>query len=221
MKKRRRKRLVAPDSSSLRFDLPALTLGSAPKFVRSWSRLYRKKWDVAYEENIRRGQTLTEANVEALMKWKATQGKKAALEAAKRVGLDKLNSARTSPFSVPALQAFYDNTASLATASGVVYRVMLCHIAWPSEVPIYDVNAWTAWRRIAGMLTSQDLSAAATASFNEYLRFRRFVVQLSGTARPEFERQVDHALFCFGRFLRSDMSPGRQLIEEEVPKGTH
>jgi hypothetical protein len=179
---------------------------SPTEFVEFWRRAYRGKVAI-YDQNIRADQPLSTDNVIALMRWKAGRFGDAAERFARAVPVEFLNACREAevPLSDEAVRDLYGRITSalheedLARTETIVWRVFLCHIAQPRDIPMYDVNVWRAWGFIKGWIEPRHYDEQP-ASFETYLEFRLWwndVVRSDGLDRQHF----DQALVAFGQFL--------------------
>jgi hypothetical protein len=188
------------------FEVLALVPKTAREFVEYWSAFYEPNQDNTYDKHIKVGQELTAEDVSELMAWKAQFREKQGRGAADKIPLDELNGLRTrEKVSRDDLRAFFDGPAASAAKSGIVWRIMFCHIARPLEAPIFDKNVWIAWGRIEGWLKWEMLNQKPTRPetyFQGYLDFTQRLESVLQVAEDIQElRSMDRALFEFGRFL--------------------
>jgi hypothetical protein len=185
-----------------------------PRFVTFWRGLYSLD-DAKYTRNINAGGEVDTRNVVALMQWKAGPRHGARAERFGRaVPASVLNDSRTLPplgdqdlYEQYRLISRHLKSAGLARTNPIIWPIFLCHIAQPSTTPIYDVNAWLAWRHIKGWISPLHYQQMPR-KFVRYLEYRAWfngIVSTHGIA----PRELDQALVTFGRFLRSNW--GRPL----------
>ena len=91
---------------------------------------------------------------------------------------------------------------------GVVWQIFLLHIINPGEYPIYDQHVYRAYHYLHfGVI--EEIPATRKTSLEFYHeKYRPFFKQF----RPRYcrHRDVDLALWCFGKFLISDY--GRAVL---------
>ena len=193
----------------MRFPVLGASEGSVKEFVEFWSPLY-SYGDGTYSENIGLGADLTRDQVRRLMEWKSgLRHAKRAREVAERVDVEALNEYRSmDKDDSETLDALYRTVARPAVKNGIVWRIMLCHIARPLDYPIYDINVWHAWGCMAGWLQQKHLTQVPT-KFETYRdEYRPFFLELqSGLNASTISdiRALDRALFSLGQFVSSQL----------------
>jgi hypothetical protein len=190
------------------FSVLALPDADVQEFVRFWSSRYRDS-DDAYDSNIHLGEELTGDNVVALLDWKAQGRFPRSKDYGTAVGLETINSGRSKQtFSSTEIQELHKElrgelkNAGLNISGAIVWIIFLCHLSNPEEIPIYDVNVWTAWGFIEEWLEPIHLKQRPT-KFDTYLEYRMWFNQLArdnGLNR----RTLDKALMAFGSFVRKN-----------------
>jgi hypothetical protein len=164
---------------------------SLKDFVRFWEQLYSGYDEDFYQENI--GQPLTEKRIAGWFEWKNRT----------RLSARKMKSIRRylSP------EEHIDHNANVDTLStfltrpgGVIWRIFWLHLQHPLHFPIYDQHVH---RAMAFMLKWRDreIPAHNRAKVRVYLGdYRAFFARFGDCDH----RQVDRALWSFGRFLRTE-----------------
>lgn len=195
-----------PDSfPGLRVD--ALTFED---FVRTWAATYHDPREHLYEENI--GRTLTPERVLDLFTWKNGGPLSRAKEASvRRHYLARLGEA-------PGLPADGDVRSALALwpTGGLIWRVFWLHSQRPDHYPIFDQHAYrgVAWitRIEPAEIPSSDLEKAR-------LYQEDFVPVIRSL--PRMNRDVDRALFQFGKFLKGWRGSSREGISPSAARLSH
>jgi hypothetical protein len=179
------------------------------RFVQFWRQAYQADYRT-YDRNIGPGPVLDSGNVEELMRWKAGRRYQARATAfARAVPLETLNSHREyhGTLTDAEVRALYDQittslrSAGLGRAGGIIWPILLCHVAHPQGTPIYDVNVWRAWRYITDQIEEADYNKRPT-QFGTYLKFRKWLNDLVLAHRLD-QQELDQALMAFGQFLSS------------------
>lgn len=196
--------------------VPRLEAVTGHEFVQFWSAFYPVKYDQRYCDHLKLGQALSRSDIEELMAWKAgARFHKKAAEVASRVPLAPLNELRLQEAATPDdLRSFFDQT-SVAVSSGIIWRIMILHIARPIDAPIYDKNSWLAWRFLSGAFKDSDLGLKPNNPNTYFRSYIPFAAQLQNATNHNLEenyfRKVDRSLYEFGRFLQS--RAGRRLAQ--------
>jgi hypothetical protein len=179
------------------------TLHSMPasltEFIAYWSALYDFPNDYRYKENIG-AETLTEDNLLELLKWKN--------------GMDRLSSTK---------RYYYDealkNLALLnelkkewneqkfisvfePAVHATIWSIFLMHIVQPELNPIFDQHVYRAFHFIQHGETAElgiDSSLRFDFYRHQYRPFFNALVKESGCK----SKQLDEAIFTYGRFLNS------------------
>lgn len=191
-----------------RFSILALHDTDVQKFVRYWSSGYRGSDDACYS-NIQFGEELTRENVSALLDWKAQGRFPRSKEYSAAVELETINSDRSArTLSNTEVRELYETIrgeltkAGLNISNAIVWSIFLCHLSNPVEIPIYDVNVWTAWGFVEKWLQPIHLKQRPT-KFDTYLEYRIWFNQLADDNDLN-QRTLDRALMAFGSFLRKN-----------------
>jgi hypothetical protein len=160
-------------------------------FVRFWERLYSGYDEDFYQENI--GQPLTEERIARWFIWKnGTPLSAKKLKAIRRY---------FSPEEHIGHEAGADTLREfLNRPGGAIWRIFWLHLQHPQHFPIYDQHVH---RAMAFMSKLSDLEVPAhdPAKVRTYLNDYRVFFARFGDCD---HRQVDRALWSFGRFLRTE-----------------
>ena len=179
-----------------------VTLVTASEFVQFWDRLYTGYDEAVYRINI--GPPLTPERIEALFTWKNARPLSARkrrsiqpyLSGGERIGLD----ASAGEFG-----------EFLKRPGGVVWRIFWLHLQHPAGYPIYDQHVHRAMAFLSGR-RALEIPRGVPAKVRAYLEsYRPFFDRFAGCDR----RQVDRALWTFGRFLKSECN--RELFRDAIP----
>ena len=161
------------------------------EFVRFWAPLYSGYDEHFYHDNI--GQPLTEERIARWFDWK--------------------NSTRLSAKKTKAIRRYLspeehiDHTASpqaleefLNRPGGAIWRIFWLHLQHHEHFPIYDQHVH---RAMAFLLNwpKQEISDSNPVKVRTYLEHYRTFFTRFDACNP---RQVDRALWSFGRFLRTE-----------------
>jgi hypothetical protein len=180
-----------------------VSLTSDREFVRFWDRLYTGYNEEVYQRNIRR--PLTAEQIEALFVWKnggplSTKKRRSIrpyLSGGERIGRDA---------AADELRRF------LTKPGGTVWRVFWLHLQHPERYPIYDQHVHRAMAFLLGW-DDLEIPSGGSAKVRAYLEsYLQFFDRFAGCNR----RQVDRALWSFGRFLKPECN--REAFREAVPE---
>jgi hypothetical protein len=164
---------------------------SAKDFVRFWAKLYSGYSEDFYRENI--GQPLTEGRIAGWFAWKNRT----------RLSAKKIKTIRR--YLSPEEHIEHDVdidalTQFLNRPGGAIWRIFWLHLQHPRHFPIYDQHVH---RAMAFTLKWPNLEIPARnpAKVRTYLGvYRPFFAHFNGCNA----RQVDQALWSFGRFLGTE-----------------
>jgi hypothetical protein len=175
-----------------------VTQATPQDFVQFWERLYSGYDETFYRENI--GQPLTEKLIAEWFEWKnagpLSAGKKQSIL---RYTKDEERIAHDAD--VDALRKFLNRDG------GAIWRIFWLHLQHPKHFPIYDQHVH---RAMAFLLTEPkeklpaeipDYDPTKVSIYLEH--YRPFFGRFDACNR----RQVDRALWSFGRFLKSGYGP--------------
>ena len=150
-----------------------------------------------YDENI--GQPLSEERIWQLYRWK---------NGTSRIAEKKKQSIRLTYISalpdLPSLCSRDDGRSYADSLNcGGIWDIFWLHCLAPNLFPIFDQHTYRAMARIKGIIPSEIETARRrklAAYFDVYLPF----VDSFGNDIPP--RDLDKALFAYGRFLKSDFA---------------
>ncbi|HLY59438.1 MAG TPA: hypothetical protein VKV95_01605 [Terriglobia bacterium] len=168
-------------------------------FLDFWSRQYDsgRYQEKIYSRNI--GKRKPEA-IRALFQWKnagpLSEKKKKSVEANYISCLGELRAYGSGPFREDFLMHFF----SKFSKGGAVWRVFWLHCCYPKDFPMFDQHVFRAHMFILGSKVPEldDLTdkEKVMCYIYSYLPFYR------GLARFNDKREVDKALWSFGRFIK-------------------
>lgn len=166
-------------------------------FVAFWSATYKYKNEDDYTHNI--GRPHTPKTLRSLFAWKIGQRfADTHLPAIDRDFISRMNEAAKFP---------PDGSASdflrLFPHGGLIYRIFWIHCWQPDRFPIYDQHVHRAMTFIEDG-KPEELRGSDTKKLRTYLdRYLPFNGQFDGLDR----REVDRALWAFGKFIKSPKLP--------------
>jgi hypothetical protein len=181
-------------------ELPLITFdwsATPSTFVSSWSKLYNYPMEPLYTQNIHKS-FLSHTDIAQLYEWKngsrLSQKKQAAFDAKIGARLHRINDLKQELHVNQFQKEFADISA--------IWKIFLIHIIAPDIYPIFDQHVFRAY----SYLTTQELKEIPLSNnhkekiyFQGYLAFFNGIVATSQQPR----KQVDEALFSFGRFLKT------------------
>jgi hypothetical protein len=185
---------------------PTLRESTSEQFVAFWRQAYSAN-PAEYDNNIRRGESLTDENFQRLMEWKA--GKRFAESArawSARIGVSEINAQRQRGSSLKdeELKELFDKVRRAGSivkdgGTALIWPLFICHVADPDGTPIYDVNTWRAALHITGEWKAK-YERQRPVKLDTYVEWYRpwFASVTSGAT---FSNQdLDQALMAFGQF---------------------
>jgi hypothetical protein len=176
---------------AISFPVLGISQVTLKEFVRFWGRFYSTKYNEdTYKAKI--GLPLTKKRTLELFRWKNGKPLSAAMT---RTILRFLCEERFGPdFNAETLTKF------LNMKGGAIWRIFWLHLQHPQRFPIYDQHVH---RAMAFMLKWPDLEIPQQDSekIRKYLEVYRPFFDSFDDCK---QREVDRALWSFGRFLKSD-----------------
>lgn len=170
--------------------IPSFHHVSLSEFISFWDQLYSGYDEAFYQENI--GQPLTEERIQKWFAWKNGRSlSKKKIQAVSRYGApeERIDANADSE----ALFAF------LNRPGGTIWRIFWLHLQHPSQFPIYDQHVHRAMAALCEW-PKLEISAVNKTKVRTYLEdYRPFFARF----QDHNPRQVDRALWSFGRFLAS------------------
>jgi hypothetical protein len=182
---------------SLKFEVVKYVLANEKDFVDFWSKQYSYDLEHLYDESIKKT-PLDENAVWALYKWKngteeIAQKKKQSITSVYLPELVRL----------PVLKSLEDGKDYLASLrGGAIWNIFWLHCINPEVFPIFDQHTYRSMAKISGMALSEIPSTRPhkiRSYFEEYIPFTKHFGDVS-------LRDLDKALFAYGRFLKRGLS---------------
>jgi hypothetical protein len=182
---------------SLKLEVVKYVSTNEDDFVDFWSRQYSYDLEHLYDKNIKKV-PLDENAVWALYKWKngteeIAQKKKQSIA---NVYLPQLNK-------LPALKSLQDGKTYLASLQGgAIWDIFWLHCINPELFPIFDQHTYRSMAKITDMAFQEIPSARPQKIhiyFDKYIPFTKHFKNVS-------LRDLDKALFAYGRFLKRGLS---------------
>ena len=177
---------------------PILQEVQCQQFVRRWASTYIDQRAHLYDPNI--GKRLTDQRLLQLFKWKNTTETKIAKKKMKSI---KLNFIQPRPR--PKAPASTDRDAIVEFVTkpgGTIFRIFYLHCCDHRVYPIFDQHVYRAMRFIQHReikeIPTKDRERAI-AYVEEYMPFHSSLVSKAVSGRD-----VDKALWSFGKFLKSN-----------------
>jgi hypothetical protein len=172
---------------------PALKIvpADAENFIESWQRLYSGYDEKFYADNI--GKELDSARINAWFVWK------------NGTPLSRIKSASIERYLSPEERISEDADLEqvrqfLGRPGGAIWRIFWTHLQWPKRFPIYDMHVHRAMAFLVGSepkeIPTQN-PRKVCCYLQQYLPF----VERFKMCKP---RNVDRALWTFGRFLAAE-----------------
>jgi hypothetical protein len=172
-------------------------------FVTFWSRRYPDQDEARYAENMKR--PLTRKRAQNLFRWKngsTLSGRKQA-----SVNNNFFNRMKE-------LKQFCDEFEPQTflnhfSGSGPIWRIFFLHIHSPERFPIFDQHTYRAMRYIKNEGIAElpvDPGQIIEIYLNKYCEFYQSFGQSTN-------REVDKALWVFGKFLKSRYNPISEALD--------
>ncbi len=180
---------------------------SAREFVEFWQQFYQSKVpDEVYQTNLNVGAELTGENISQLWRWKNERYGSPLIEPTQAI-LEDINRFRNLEHIDEAKEReFWQRVATITP--GIVWQVFLFHMARPQDYPIFDQHVVRAYLALTtGYLWRNPGEVGApcynferfSSSYSGYRSFFFNLVEEAGSPEP---KQVDRALWAFGRHLK-------------------
>lgn len=178
----------------MKLEILSRTSADASAFVKHWSKFYTYPNASLYDDNI--GKPLTSAKVWDLYKWKNGTSE---ISARKRqsiafVYLHRVNDAPK----VRTLEAGRNYVQHLG--GGGIWDIFWLHCLNPELFPIFDQHTYRAMAKITGTGPSEIPSRRDQKIAIYFDRYRDFLASFNQIGL----RDLDKALFAYGRFLKSE-----------------
>ena len=179
---------------------------SLDEFIEFWQKIYGSNQysDKTYHENINYSSPLSEENIQELIEWKVENipGSHEDFKEKSKKHLPKINQFRNrSDISESDLEEFWKEVASKVVDSGMVFKGFLLHLASPKEFPIIDRHVMRAKIYLESGEIREDVDISRK-DLDDYKEYREFFSEIKNKARKN-EREIDKALWSFGKFLKS------------------
>ena len=180
----------------MKLEIVQFVTASPVDFASFWSAQYRYELEPLYDNNI--GQPLTEDRVWHLYKWK---------NGTEEIAANKKQSIRTVYLpelgSIPSLTTLQEGRDYLARLSGgAIWDIFWLHCVNPDLFPIFDQHTYRSMAKLETMSQTEipaNRSNRIDSYFNQYIPFTKKFPSI----RP---RELDRALFAYGRFLKKGLS---------------
>ncbi len=180
---------------------------SAQEFVEFWQQFYQSKIsDEVYQANLNAGGELARENISLLWRWKNERYGSPLIEPTLAI-LEDINSFRKlEHVNETKEREFWQRVATIT--HGIVWQVFLFHMARPRDYPIFDQHVMRAYLAITtGYIhrNPREIEAPCrsyerfSSSYSGYRSFFFHLVKEAGTSEP---KEVDCALWAFGRHLK-------------------
>ncbi len=195
-------------------------LANADQFVRFWSDFYEDDLEQShYFDQLNERSGLTNENVRKLLKWKdrrflaePSSGKANPRVEKVLAHLTSLNRFRSGEISD---EEMWSITAQIYP-EGFVWNAFLLHIAQPHVCPIIDQNVLRSWSAHTHGVNNQNWG-----TYRAYCDYFAKVADAHGTARTPGNicklKEIDNALFEFGRFLERNLPQARSATAKNHP----
>jgi len=176
--------------------IPQFVTATPADFVSFWSKQYRYDLEYLYDDNI--GRPLTADRVWELYQWKNGTEKMAEKkqQSIRTVYLVELTR-------IPVLKTLQEGRDYLANLSGgAIWGIFWLHCVNPNLFPIFDQHTYRSMARIKDLPQAEIPSyrpKKVEAYFDLYIPFTRAFTSV-------IARELDKALFAYGRFLKNGFS---------------
>jgi hypothetical protein len=180
------------------FKIPQFVETTLSEFINFWKKEYSYFNEDLYDENI--GKTLDEAKILSLYKWKNgnTEISQKKLQSIERIYFAEMNK----PININCLEDGREYLEKLE--GGAIWNIFWLHCLKPRLFPIFDQHTYRSMTQIKNGSFSEipnKRTKKLQIYFDEYIPFFRDLVSL-----PLSPRDIDKALFAYGRFLKKGFS---------------
>jgi hypothetical protein len=180
---------------------------SAREFVEFWQRFYQSKIsDEVYQVNLNVGVELTKENVSLLWRWKNERYGWPLVEPTQAI-LGDINSFRKLEHVDEVKEREFWQLVATIT-HGIVWQVFVFHMARSQDYPIFDQHVMRAYLALTtGYIHRNPREVEAPCGSYErfsssYSGYRSFFFHLVKEASAPEPKDVDCALWAFGRHLK-------------------
>lgn len=165
-------------------------------FVRFWSQHYNYPDNYLYDENI--DLSPSEQRTKNLYRWK--NGTDLSRKKAQSVEAIYVAETNKGPPSVDRStgRAYLDTLKG-----GAIWDIFWLHCLDKAAFPIFDQHTYRAMAKITRQ-SPPEIPVSRTDKLNAY--FTTYLSFVDGFSRTIDRRELDKALFAYGRFLKSDFS---------------
>lgn len=180
----------------MKLEIPQFVAATPADFVSFWSQQYQDDLEHLYDDNI--GQPLTADRIWELYKWKNQTEKIAAQkqQSIRTVYLPELTN-------IPALNALQDGREYLKKLSGgAIWDIFWLHCVNPGLFPIFDQHTYRSMAKLDSLPQAEIPDyrpKKIEAYFDLYIPFTQKFTTVAA-------RELDKALFAYGRFLKKGLS---------------
>lgn len=175
---------------------------SEAQFVEFWRLRYAYAKENIYEENI--GQELTEQRILSLFRWKNG----APLSRRKQKSVNDNFVCRRAELAKFQLDANANDFLDCFRCGGAIWRIFWLHCWQPARFPIYDQHVHRAMAFIENGVI-EEIPTYNPRKVKSYLqRYLNFHERFSGMSG----RDVDKALWAFGKFLKEAKFPTNLVL---------
>lgn len=171
-------------------------LNEPAEFIRYWDSMYDYKLEPIYAKYI--GNALHEEGIRKLYEWK--NGIENIMTGKKGTTVEFIQA------QLPSLWDLRENWNEEQFNKqfekiGLVWRVFLMHIIHPERFPIYDQHVLRAYRYLQeGKVIQEKITDKSIIHYREH--YTPFFLNLVQVSHNLGRKQVDNALWAFGKFLK-------------------
>jgi hypothetical protein len=179
-----------------KFIIQICTVADANIFVGFWKQFYDESYEGKYDEVINK-QSWEANDIHRLFEWKNNMKDKLAKskETFVKKIVENLQTANN-------LRTNYNHDLFIKTFGklGPIWGITFLHALQPGEFPIYDQHAHRAYTCLSTgvLVTMPKRHKIYTVYFDQYVPFFKQFSQAANNFQP---KEVDNALWAFGKFL--------------------